>query len=87
VGAGVCPVGLRVEVGRHVPASPQFDPANPHLGGLPPRRRVRVQIAAGGRAKDAAVNRLSNSDRWATGPKGSRKAGPRWSDPSLRDWA
>jgi len=79
--------GLRVEVGRHIVASPQFDPRHPERGGLPPRRRVRVQIASGGAAKDAAVNRLAAKDRWAVGPKGSRTAGPRWADPTWRDWA
>jgi hypothetical protein len=79
--------GLRVEVGRHVPASPQFDPAHPERGGFPPRRRVRIQLAAGGKAKDAAVTRLATKDRWAEGPKGSRRAGPRWADPAYRDWA
>lgn len=76
--------GLRIEVGRHVAASPQFDPANPGAGGLPPRRRVRVQLAAGGRAKDRAVARLSDRDRiWTDDGRPAR----RFSDPSLRDWA
>jgi hypothetical protein len=78
---------LRVEVGRHVPASPQFDPAHPERGGFPPRRRIRVQIASAGRAKEAAVTRLPDGDRWAVGPQGQRRRGPRWADPSLRDWA
>jgi hypothetical protein len=81
--------GLRIEVGRHVVASPQFDPAHPRAGGLPPRRRVRLQLAAGGKAKRAAVNRLADGDRWAVGPEGSRTAGPRWSGTGsgFRDWA
>jgi len=76
--------GLRVEVGRHVAASPQFDPAHPEHGGLPPRRRVRVMLAAGGATKDRAVQRLSNTDRiWQ---KDGKPAG-RFSTPALRDWA
>jgi hypothetical protein len=67
--------GLRIMVGRHVPASPQFDPRQPELGGLPPRRRIRVQLAAGGKAKDRAVARLSNADRIYT-PEGRPAA--RW---------
>jgi len=76
--------GLRVEVGRHVAASPQFDPARPQDGGFPPRRRVRVQLAAGGAAKARAVGRLSDRDRIYTA---DGKPAGRWSDPSLRDWA
>lgn len=80
--------GLRVEIGRHVPASPGFDPARPLAGGLPPRRRVRVQLAAGGKAKDAAVDRMANADRAFTGPKGARTPGPRWGGAGkYRDWA
>jgi hypothetical protein len=76
--------GLRVEVGRHVAASPQFDPANPAAGGLPPRRRIRVQLAAGGKAKDAAVARLSDADRIYTR---SGQPAARWSGGGkFRDW-
>lgn len=76
--------GLRIEVGRHVPASPQFDPADPRAGGLPARRRVRVQLAAGGAAKMRAVQRLSDRDRIYDD---AGRPAARWSDPSLRDWA
>jgi len=75
--------GLRIEVGRHVPASPQWDPARP-AGGFPPRRRVRVQLARGGQAKDRAVARLSDRDR-IYGRDG--RPARRWADPALRDWA
>jgi len=75
--------GLRVEIGRHVAASPQWDPARPGAGGFPPRRRVRVQLARGGAAKDAAVNRLATADRSFVGPKGSRMPGPRWANPAV----
>jgi len=75
--------GLKVEVGRHVAASPQFDPARPEAGGLPGRRRVRIQIAAGGKAKDRAVARLPDRDRIFDHL--GRPAG-RWSNPALRDW-
>jgi hypothetical protein len=75
---------LRVEVGRHVAPSPQFDPADPSAGGLPGRRRVRVQIAKGGKAKDAAVKRLSNADRIYT-PAGAPAS--RWGGGGkYRDW-
>jgi hypothetical protein len=77
--------GLRIEIGRHVPASPQFDPARPAAGGFPARRRVRLQLAAGGAAKAAAVRRLSNSDRIYT-PAGAPAA--RWGGGNrFRDWA
>lgn len=77
--------GLRVEVGRHVAASPQFDPRNPRAGGFPARRKVRVQLAAGGAAKTRAVARLSNSDRIYTegGDPAARWAG----GGKYRDWA
>ena len=77
--------GLRVEVGRHVPGSPQFDPAHPDRGGFPPRRRVRVMMAAGGKAKDAAVARLAYKDRAWVGdhqPGGRYGGGGRF-----QDWA
>jgi len=76
--------GLLIEVGRHVPASPQFDPARPAAGGFPARRRIRVQLAPGGRAKDRAVARLASRDRIY---EQDGTAGRRWSDPGLRDWA
>jgi hypothetical protein len=74
--------GLRIEVGRHVPGSPQFDPARPGIG-LPPRRRVRAQLARGGKAKAAAVRRLSDNDRIYT-DAGAPAA--RWGAPGFRDW-
>jgi hypothetical protein len=76
--------GLRIEIGRHIVASPQFNPARPELGGLPPRRRVRVQLAAGGKAKTAAVARLSNKDRIWT--ETGNPAG-RFGEQRYRDWA
>jgi hypothetical protein len=77
--------GLRIEVGRHVPASPQFDPAHPERGGFPPRRKVRVQLAAGGKAKTAAVARLSDRDRIYTK---SGNPAARWGGGDrFRDWA
>jgi len=75
--------GLRIQVGRHIVASPQFDPAHPERGGLPPRRRVRLQLAAGGRAKQAAVARLGNRDRIYT-ESGGQAA--RFAEVSYRDW-
>jgi hypothetical protein len=77
--------GLRIEVGRHVPGSPQFNPADPRAGGFPPRRRVRVQLAAGGKAKAAAVARLSDKDRiyTPTGQPAGRHGGL---GNKYRDW-
>lgn len=75
---------LRIEVGRHIPASPQFDPAHPERGGFPAGRAVRVQIARGGRVKLRAVQRLSDRDRIWTDAGGE---GDRYSDITRRDWA
>ncbi len=68
--------GLRVEIGRHVPGNPG--------GGLPPRRRVRVKLEAGGAAKARAVARLADRDRIFDD---ADKPAGRWSNPALRDWA
>ena len=77
--------GLRLEFGRHIPASPQFDPARPEAGGFPPRRKVRVQLAAGGKAKARAVARLSDADRIYT-KSGAPAA--RWGGGDrFKDWA
>lgn len=65
---------LRVEVGRHLGPT----------GVIPAGRVVRVQLARGGAAKEAAVARLEDRDRIYR-PSGS--PGGRWSDPGLRDWA
>jgi hypothetical protein len=77
------PGALRVEVGRHVPASPQFDPAHPGRGGFPPRRRIRVQVASGGKTARRAVTRLPDSARIWTD---DGEPAARFSDPALRDW-
>ena len=74
---------LRIEVGRHIPASPQFDPRHPERGGFPAGRAVRVKLDRGGQAKLKAVQRLSDRDRIWTDE--GNPAG-RFSDPSLRDW-
>lgn len=66
---------LRVQVGRHLPASPG--------GGMPARRRVRVMIARSGRARDQAVARLGNADRIYT-PAGKHAA--RYAAETYRDW-
>ena len=75
---------LRVEVGRHVAASPQFDPQHPEHGGFPPRRRVRAQLAKGGKKQDAAVVRLAAKDRiWV----GDKELGGRWAGGArYQDW-
>jgi len=83
---------LRVEVGRKIPASPQFDPRNPGAGGFPPSRQFRLQIARGGSVAMRAVRRLPDSQRIylpanATGTEGGKyEPGPRWSNPADRDW-
>ena len=74
---------LRVEVGRRVPASPNYDPAHPGKG-FPANRIVRVQVARGGQLADRAVARLADRDRIYT-PDGGE--GDRWSDAGRRDWA
>jgi hypothetical protein len=76
--------GLVVEVGRHIPASPQFDPAHPERGGFPPGRQVRVKLQKGGKAKLAAVKRLPDSRRIYDD---AGNAAARWADPNKRDWA
>jgi hypothetical protein len=75
---------LRVEVGRHIPASPQFDPRDPSAGGLPPARQFRLQIARGGSAAMRAVARLPDSHR-IYDDEGRR--GGRIAVESSRDWA
>jgi hypothetical protein len=75
--------GLKVEVGRLVAASPQFNPADPGAGGLPPRRRIRIRLESGGAAKQRAVARLPDRDRIFTD---NGTPGGRWSNPALRDW-
>lgn len=69
---------LRVEFGRHVPGN--------ELGGLPPRRRVRIMIAQGGEAAERAVTRLPEASRSFVGPKSARVPGPRWAAPEYKDW-
>lgn len=74
---------LRIEVGRHIPASPQFDPRHPERGGFPPGRAIRVQLAQGGAAKQRAVARLANRDRiW----ENSGDPALRFSYPEARQW-
>jgi len=75
---------LRVEVGRHIPASPQFDPSHPERGGFPPGRQFRLMIDRGGRAAMRAVQRQPDRSRIYT-DDGERSL--RWADPSKRDWA
>ena len=75
---------LQVEVGRRIPASPQFDPRYPERGGFPPSRQFRVRIARGGQVALRAVQRLPDSRR--TFDDDGQPAA-RWSDPALRDWA
>jgi hypothetical protein len=74
---------LQVEVGRHVPASPQFDPEHPERGGFPPGRAVRVRLVAGGRAKERAVARLPDSARIYDD---DGRPAQRHSEVGLRDW-
>jgi len=74
---------LKVEIGRHVPASPQFDPVHPERGGFPPGRAVRVQLASSGRAAMRAVQRQPDSSRIYDD---DGRAASRWADASKRDW-
>lgn len=74
---------IRVEVGRHIPASPQFDPRDPGAGGFPAGRAVRVWYGAGGKARERAVKRLADRDRIFTD---DGRQGRRWADPAKRDW-
>lgn len=74
---------LRFEVGRHIPASPQFDPRYPERGGFPPSRQFRFQVARGGSAAMRAVQRKPDSERIWTDDGGR---GERFSRRELRDW-
>jgi len=74
---------LRVEVGRRMPGSRSYDPANPGEGGLPPARTFRLQIALGGVVARRAVTRLPYSRRIYTDqgdPAGAHN------DSTGRDW-
>jgi hypothetical protein len=73
-------IRLQVEVGRHVPASPQFDPRHPERGGFPPGRAIRIKLGGTPDVKQAPANRRIFLEDGSGGP------GPRWSDPSLRWW-
>jgi hypothetical protein len=64
---------LRVQIGRRLPAA----------GVFPAGRAVRVQLASGGRAKTAAVDRLPDSGRIY---EDDGTAGGRHAEVSLRDW-
>jgi hypothetical protein len=74
---------LQVQVGRHVPASPQFNPARPSAGGFPPGRAVRIRIVPSGTAALRTVQRLPGSARIYDD---AGKPAARHSDPALRDW-
>ena len=68
---------LRFQVGRHIPASPQFDPANPEAGGFPPARQFRIKIDRGGASARAALQRLPDRQRWMLDDaSGHKVAGP-----------
>lgn len=74
---------LRIEVGRHLAATPQFDPRDPGAGGFPPGRAVRVQLARGGQSARRVVTALPDSRR-IYDDQGVPAA--RWSDIGKRDW-
>ena len=61
--------GLQVEVGRVMPAR----------GIIPAGRTIRVRLAPGGKAKEAAVAELPERARWADG-------GPQHAQEAWRDW-
>lgn len=75
---------LQIEVGRHIPASPQFDPRYPERGGFPPSRQFRVRIATGGQVALRAVKRLPDSRRIYDD---DGNPASRWADPERGDWA
>lgn len=66
---------LLIEVGRHVAASPQFDPRDPGAGGFPAGRVVRVQYAT-----SAAIR------RYRAQVNAGKKPEMMISEPALRDW-
>jgi len=65
---------LRVEVGRRIPASPQFNPSDPGAGGFPPARQFRLKIDRGGSVAERAVRRLPDSQRIMV-PAGTQEGG------------
>ena len=75
---------LEIEVGRHIPASPQFDPAHPEAGGFPPSRQLRLRIRRGGQVALRAVQRLPDAKRIYDDD--GQPAG-RYAEWSWRDWA
>ena len=77
------PGGIHVEVGRHIPASPQFDPEHPDRGGFPPGRAVQVLYRAD-KNKARAYMRNQPDSAKAIDNKGYPTR--RWSNPGQRDW-
>jgi hypothetical protein len=75
---------LRVEVGRHIPAPPQFDPRDPRAEGLPPARQFRLMIDRGGSVAMRAVRRQPDRDRIYDD---EGRPTLRWADAAKRDWA
>ena len=65
---------LHMEVGRHIPASPQFDPRHPERGGFPPGRAIRIKVGG------VATLPASRDDAYTEA--GSRA----WANPERRWW-
>jgi len=74
---------IHPEVGRYIPASPQYDPDNPSAGGFPPGRAIRIMYQPSNAKAREYMARQPDSAK-AFDPNGY-KAG-RYSDPSKRDW-
>lgn len=72
------PRALKVEVGNSV----RIDKAGRVVG-----RPVRIIILEGGKAANTAARKLPDSQRTYVREGGGYRKGPRWSDPSMRDWS
>lgn len=76
---------VRFMVGRRLPGSPGYDPANPAAGGIPPSWQFSVMVDRGGQVARAAVRRKPDSQRiilddGTPGPKRTDASSP------ARDW-
>jgi hypothetical protein len=71
--------GLVVEVGYQLGTTGRVLASGERVI-LRPGRAVRVKLVRGGSAKDRAVAGMDDQRKWAD-------QGPRWADPSGRDWA
>lgn len=77
---------ITVEVGRHIPASPQWDAANPRAGGFPPRRQFRIMYQPD---KAKARRHMRRQPDTARAVDDQGRPTSHWSDPNnpkQRDW-